>query len=82
MGRRSLYIFCIHTVELTAIPWYLVAQHYAAAPLRGLWVQFGVSLASIFVLCELLLRRRDVMLKLFPNRRKRLAGHQRYVAKH
>ena len=82
VGRRSLYIFCIHTVELTAIPWYLVAQHYAAAPLRGLWVQFGVSLASIFVLCELLLRRRDVMLKLFPNRRKRLAGHQRYVAKH
>ena len=82
VGRRSLYIFCIHTVELTAIPWYLVAQHYAAAPVRGLWVQFGVSLASIFVLCELLLRRRDVMLKLFPNRRKRLAGHQRYVAKH
>ena len=25
VGRRSLFIFCIHTVELTAIPWYLMA---------------------------------------------------------
>lgn len=32
VGRRSLYIFCIHTVELTAVPWYLMVQKYAAAP--------------------------------------------------
>lgn len=24
IGRNSLYIFCIHTIELAAIPWYLV----------------------------------------------------------
>ena len=82
VGRRSLYIFCIHTVELTAIPWYLMAQHYAADPMRGLWLQYAVSLVSIFVLCEILLRRRDVMLKFFPARRKRFAVHKRYVAKH
>ena len=82
VGRRSLYIFCIHTVELTAIPWYVMAQKYADTPMKGLWLQYAVSMASIFVLCELLVRRRDVMLKFFPGRRKRFAGHQRYVAKH
>ena len=82
VGRRSLYIFCIHTVELTAVPWYLMVQKYAAAPTKGLWLQYAVSLGSIFLLCEVLLRRRDVMLKFFPARRKHFAEHQRDVAKH
>lgn len=82
VGRRSLYIFCIHTVELTAVPWYLMVQKYAAAPIKGLWLQYAVSLGSIFLLCEILLRRRDVMLKFFPARRRHFAEHQRYVAKH
>lgn len=82
VGRRSLYIFCIHTVELTAVPWYLMVQKYATAPTKGLWLQYAVSLGSIFLLCEILLRRRDVMLKFFPARRRHFAGHQRYVAKH
>ena len=82
VGRRSLYIFCIHTVELTAVPWYLMVQKYATAPTKGLWLQYAVSLGSMFLLCEILLRRRDVMLKFFPARRKHFAEHQRYVAKH
>ena len=82
VGRRSLYIFCIHTVELTAVPWYLMVQKYAAAPTKGLWLQYAVSLGSIFLLCEILLRRRDVMLKFFPARRRHFAEHRRYVAKH
>ena len=82
VGRRSLYIFCIHTVELTAVPWYLMVQKYAASPTKGLWLQYAVSLGSIFLLCEILLRRRDVMLKFFPARRRHFAEHKRYVAKH
>lgn len=82
VGRRSLYIFCIHTVELTAVPWYLMVQKYAATPTKGLWLQYAVSLGSIFLLCEILLRRRDVMLKFFPARRRHFAEHKRYVAKH
>ena len=35
VGRRSLFIFCIHTVELTAIPWYLMAEKYADHPGAG-----------------------------------------------
>ena len=71
-----------HTVELTAVPWYLMVQKYAAAPTKGLWLQYAVSLGSIFLLCEILLRRRDVMLKFFPARRRHFAEHKRYVAKH
>ena len=82
VGRRSLYIFCIHTVELTAVPSNLMVQKYSAAPTKGLWLQYAVSLGSIFLLCEILLRRRDVMLKFFPARRRHFAEHKRYVAKH
>ena len=82
VGRRSLYIFCIPTVELPAVPWYLMVPKYAAAPPKGLWLQYAVSLGSIFLLCEILLRRRDVMLKFFPARRRHFAEHRRYVAKH
>lgn len=35
IGRRSLYIFCVHTVELIAIPWYLFAAKYADRLLFG-----------------------------------------------
>lgn len=35
VGRRSLQIFCVHTVELTAIPWYLFAQQFEGRPLQG-----------------------------------------------
>ena len=35
VGRRSLYIFCIHTVELTAIPWYHMPPKFAAHPVLG-----------------------------------------------
>lgn len=59
VGRRSLFIFCIHTVELTAIPWYLMAAKYADHPVQGMLLQFAVSMLSILALTELLVRRRD-----------------------
>ena len=37
VGRRSLQIFCVHTVELTAIPWYLFAQQFEGGPSRACW---------------------------------------------
>ena len=46
VGRRSLFIFCIHTVELTAIPWYLMAAKYADHPVQGMLLQFVFSLVS------------------------------------
>ena len=70
-GRRSLYIFCVHTVELIAIPWYLFAASFAARPLLGLVLQFALSWGSIWAVCALLVRRRELTDKLFPARRKK-----------
>ena len=64
VGRRSLFIFCIHTVELTAIPWYLMAAKYADRPVQGMLLQFVFSLASIFAITELLMRRKELGRKL------------------
>ena len=69
IGRRSLYIFCIHTVELTAIPWYLFAAKYADRPVLGICLQYVLSLGSICLIFALLQRRRDLIIKLFPARR-------------
>ena len=69
IGRRSLYIFCVHTVELIAIPWYLFAAKYADRPVLGISLQYILSLGSIWLICALLQRRRDLIIKLFPARR-------------
>jgi fucose 4-O-acetylase-like acetyltransferase len=69
IGRRSLYIFCVHTVELTAIPWYLFAAKYVDRPVLGICLQYILSLGSIWLVCALLQRRRDLVIKLFPARR-------------
>ena len=78
IGRRSLFIFCVHTVELTAIPWYLMPQKFAAHPVLGMVLQFTLSLGSTLLICELLVRRRDLSSGSPPagsrRRRKRPAG--------
>lgn len=82
VGRRSLQIFCVHTVELTAIPWYLFAQQFEGRPLQGLLAQYILSVASIWLICEVLLRSRALWLRVFPSRRKQLAPARRYVSRH
>ncbi len=66
IGRRSLNVFCVHTVELIAIPWYLMAAAFIDHPLTGLLLQFALSMASIWAICELLARRRELRAKLLP----------------
>ena len=73
IGRRSLFIFCVHTVELTAIPWYLMPQKFAAHPVLGMVLQFTLSLGSTLLICELLVRRRDLKFWL-PSRREQKAA--------
>ena len=86
MGRRSLYIFCIHTVELTAIPWYLMAAKYADRPVQGMLLQFVLSLASIFAITELLMRRKELGRKLrggkTADKPRRRDKSRHYAAKH
>ena len=80
IGRRSLYIFCIHTVELTAIPWYLLAAKYADRPFAGIGLEYAFSLGSIWLICALLQRRRELIIRLFPARRHTPQVH--YTARH
>lgn len=57
IGRCSLLIFCVHTVELLAVPWYLFAAQFAQRPALGLALQFALRSAFIAVVCALLLNR-------------------------
>lgn len=86
IGQRSLYIFCIHTVELTAIPWYLMAQKFAGREALGLVTHFAVSMGSVLLICELLLRRRDWKLQRTAARnaasRRADPAQRRYAARH
>ena len=86
VGRRSLFIFCIHTVELTAIPWYLMAAQYADHPLQGMLLQYVFSLVSILVVIELLMRRRELKWRLragqSADKPRRRSKTRHYAAKH
>ena len=86
VGRRSLFIFCIHTVELTAIPWYLMAAKYADHPVQGMLLQFVFSLVSIFAVTELLMRRKELGRKLRggkpSDKPRQRSKTRRYAAKH
>ena len=86
VGRRSLFIFCVHTVELTAIPWYLMAAKYADHPVQGMLLQFVFSLVSIFAVTELLMRRKELGRKLRggkpADKPRQRSKTRRYAAKH
>lgn len=75
VGRRSLQIFCVHTVELTAIPWYLFAQKFSARPALGLTLHYVLAMGSVLAVAELLARRRELRQKLFPARTKYVSQH-------
>lgn len=51
IGRDSLLIFCIHTVEMTAVPWYLLQQKYSEnlifCNLFIFCLRWGMIMASI-----------------------------------
>lgn len=69
IGRNSLNIFCIHTVELIAIPWYLFAAHFTDHPLRGMLLQNVIAFTSIGLVCALLNLRRSWIVKASAARR-------------
>lgn len=80
IGRRSLQIFCVHTVELTAIPWYLFAAKFASMPAAGILLQYVLAMGSIWLVSEVLVRRREWLTKLRPASRQTTA--RGYAARH
>ncbi|MCQ5164312.1 acyltransferase, partial [Faecalibacterium prausnitzii] len=53
-----------------AIPCYLFAAKYADRHVFGISLQYILSLGSIWLICALLQRLRDLIIKLFPARRR------------
>lgn len=61
VGRCSLLIFCVHTIELIGIPWYLFAALFADRPLVGMAAQFALRCAMIAAVCALLVNRGRIL---------------------
>lgn len=80
IGRRSLHIFCAHTIELIAVPWYLFAAKFADRQLLGILLQYLIALALIAAACGLLQLRRAIVLRFSPVRKKKASA--RIAAKH
>ncbi len=56
IGRYSLYVMCIHTIEMVAVPWYVVAEHFEANPITGFIVIYIFRLILIFSICFLFIK--------------------------
>ena len=87
IGRRSLNIFCVHTVELIGAPWYLFAAQFAASPVVGLAAQYLLRCGLIAAACALLEARRRVLPPRAKKPRKAPAERggarfERYAARH
>ena len=56
IGRYSLYVMCVHTVEMLAFPWYTVAKKFEAHPFIGMLLVYFVRLMIIFTGCYMINR--------------------------
>lgn len=70
IGRYSLWIFCVHTVEMLALPWYLFAAHWEEHPVAGFLLQFVLRSMIIFLVC-VVIRNKKVFVRGNRKRRKK-----------
>lgn len=54
IGRNSFLIFCVHTVEMLAIPWYLFAAYWERSPMIGFLLQFVLRSVLIVLVCVMI----------------------------
>ena len=59
IGRYSLFVMSVHTAEMIAIPWYVVAEHFQARQLFGLVMIYIIKLLIIFTACLLIIKTTD-----------------------
>ena len=63
IGRYSLYVMSIHTVEMIAVPWYVLAGHFQDQQLLGLIIIYIIKLLIIFASCFLIIKITDFIKK-------------------
>lgn len=54
IGRNSMQIFCVHTVEMIALPWYLFTEWWTGSPLVGGLILSAVRFSLILLICRIL----------------------------
>ena len=60
IGRYSLWVFAVHTVEMTAIPWYLLAGRWETHPAMGVLLLFILRSLLIFAVCAIIRGRKKI----------------------
>lgn len=60
IGSKSFLIFCIHSVEMIGLLWYIVAERFIQIPWFGVGVIFGLRCLVIYIcmVCIYLIKRR------------------------
>ena len=56
IGRYSLYIMCVHSVEMIAVPWYKVSELFASNHLLGFCAIYITRLVIIFITVFLIIK--------------------------
>lgn len=49
IGQLSLWVFCVHSIEMSGGLWYMIVQKYDQDPLLGACVVFGMRCIFIFI---------------------------------
>ncbi len=70
IGRYSLYIMCIHTVEMIAIPWYFFTDYFVDYPILGFFILYFIRLIIIFIACFMLVKIKTIINTIKEQRRK------------
>ena len=81
-GRHGSIFWMPCAACCAAMPWYLMPQKFAAHPVLGVILQFTLSMGSVLLFCELLLRWKDRRFRRTVAAKSREARPRQYAAKH
>ncbi len=56
IGRYSFYVMCVHTVEMIAVPWYVVAEAFGEHQVAGFFILYLFRLLIIAIGCFLVIK--------------------------
>ncbi len=69
IGRRSLWVLCIHSIEMSVFPWDILWRFVDPGTFVGTLVQFVIRLAGIMACCYVMRKGQSVLRKMKKKRR-------------
>lgn len=70
IGRRSLWVLCIHSIEMSVFPWDILWKFVSPDTILGTLVQFVIRLAGIMACCYVM-RKGQTLLRKVKKQQKR-----------